>query len=140
MLRVESAGILDSGAPIAPTIAITANITHPVIASERSGRAGGNPRGLFDGVSLGDEGKMKVVSFAALETLQAHAVRRAMIACVECGALMVAVVKCPPIAKKEAADCDLSPVVAIFKRTNSYSFRWMKEQSPMEAGDQPALS
>lgn len=82
-----------------------------------------NPRGLLDGVSFGDEGENKVVSFNALEGLDRFSVRRAMLACVECGAIMVALVRCPPIAKKEAADCDLSPVVAIFNRTNEYMIK-----------------
>jgi hypothetical protein len=92
-----------------------------------------NPRGLFEGVSVGDAGANKVLNFTALESPDAHAVRRAMIACVECGAYMVALVSCPPITKKEADACDLSAVVAIFERTNTYTAKSSSQFKQLQA-------
>jgi hypothetical protein len=82
-----------------------------------------NPRGMFVGVSLGGGAEKSVVSFVALESLSGTSVRRAMLACVECGAFMAAVVRCLPIAKKEAADVELEPVLAILSRTNAYAIK-----------------
>jgi hypothetical protein len=86
-----------------------------------------NPRGLFDGISLSEDEQKAVVSFTALESLGAFTVRRSMVACVECGAIMAALLRCPPIAKKEIAECDLSPVEALFVRVHAHIEQWVKD-------------
>jgi hypothetical protein len=80
-----------------------------------------NPYALADAVSVTEEGNAWTASFRAIESLESIAVRRSMLLAVQTGAVMVAAMKSPPIAKGDPASCDLSDVATIFGRVQAYA-------------------
>ena len=79
-----------------------------------------NPRALLETVTFSEYENHHVVNVSALESIDSPASRRSMIACAECGAILTALLKCPPIAKRPLGEPDLSDVVSIFRRTSAY--------------------
>lgn len=93
-----------------------------------------NPRALADAVSITEEGDTWTASFVAVAPLGSAVVRRSLMAAIQTGALMVAVLKCPPIAKCDPAACDLSDVAALLNRLRVCVDKHTESAEPVGVG------